>query len=258
MSKIIDLTGQTFGRLKVLYRANDRVYKNGTKSVMWHCICSCENKTELDIAGSSLRNGLTKSCGCLKKEIASKIGRETIKNNGYDNKKYNKYDLVSYEYGVGYTTNTNKKFLFDKEDFDLIRSHCWRENVTSGYIVTSLNNQTNYPLHRLIMKLENTQLIDHINRDRVDNRKCNLRICTVQQNNFNKNNKNNFSSGHKGVGWNKLLNKWEVYIQKNYKRYRLGYFSDLNEAIKIREQAEDKYFGDFSYNNSYKIALKNT
>ena len=57
----IDLSNQLFGRLKPLY------YIKGGK---WHCQCQCEDKTELDVDTRNLRNGHTKSCGCLQKEKA--------------------------------------------------------------------------------------------------------------------------------------------------------------------------------------------
>ena len=57
----IDLSNQLFGRLKPLY------YIKGGK---WHCQCQCEDKTELDVDTRNLRNGHTKSCGCLQKEQA--------------------------------------------------------------------------------------------------------------------------------------------------------------------------------------------
>lgn len=62
MGKFIDLTGQTFNRLTVLYKT-DR--KQGNEWI-WHCRCECGN--ECDIVGVSIRMGRTKSCGCLKKE----------------------------------------------------------------------------------------------------------------------------------------------------------------------------------------------
>lgn len=65
MGKFIDETGNKYHRLTVLYRGNN---KNGR--VQWHCRCDCGK--ELDVDGSSLRNGNTKSCGCLQKEKASK------------------------------------------------------------------------------------------------------------------------------------------------------------------------------------------
>lgn len=63
MSKLIDLTGQRFGRLVVIKRAADRMKPNGKKLIMWKCQCDCGNTKE--ILGQSLRRGLTKSCGCL-------------------------------------------------------------------------------------------------------------------------------------------------------------------------------------------------
>ena len=60
MPKLIDLIGQRFGRLIVLYRAANQGHK-----VMWHCKCDC--CAEKDIAGNLLRSGKTQSCGCLHK-----------------------------------------------------------------------------------------------------------------------------------------------------------------------------------------------
>lgn len=61
MSKLIDLTGQRFGRLVVLYRA-----PNKGKATSWHCKCDCGN--EKDVLASNLRRGITTSCGCYHKE----------------------------------------------------------------------------------------------------------------------------------------------------------------------------------------------
>ena len=65
MPKLIDLIGQRFGRLIVLYRAANQGHK-----VMWHCKCDC--CAEKDIAGNLLRSGKTQSCGCLHKELLAK------------------------------------------------------------------------------------------------------------------------------------------------------------------------------------------
>lgn len=60
--KLIDLTGQRFGKLTVLERAEDHVSPNGRRYPMWRCICDCGNETVVN--GQSLRRGETKSCGC--------------------------------------------------------------------------------------------------------------------------------------------------------------------------------------------------
>lgn len=62
MPKLIDLTGQRFGRLTVLYRSNKEKYPE----VTWHCKCDCGN--ECDVSAQCLRQGKTKSCGCWRKE----------------------------------------------------------------------------------------------------------------------------------------------------------------------------------------------
>lgn len=73
MSKLIDLTGQVFGRLRVISRAEN----NKANKAQWLCECECGNKKI--IVGTQLRTGHTKSCGCLQKEKASKNMIETQK-----------------------------------------------------------------------------------------------------------------------------------------------------------------------------------
>lgn len=72
MGKIIDLTGQQFERLKVL----EATEKRKDKRVVWKCQCVCGNIVEVD--SKSLRAGHTKSCGCLRKETTSKIGKRVV------------------------------------------------------------------------------------------------------------------------------------------------------------------------------------
>ena len=66
-----DLTGMVFGRLTVLYQADDKVEDDGTHKMMWHCSCECGN--EKDILGASLSYGATTSCGCVHKEKISQL-----------------------------------------------------------------------------------------------------------------------------------------------------------------------------------------
>lgn len=68
-SHLVDLTGQQFGYWTVLYRASDRINKNGKHDTMWHCRCKCG--TEKDVAMTSLRGHTTSSCGCYKMSVLS-------------------------------------------------------------------------------------------------------------------------------------------------------------------------------------------
>lgn len=67
-NKIKDLTNLTFGRLKVIELAG----KNKRNEATWLCEYQCEKKTKIIVSGALLRNGTTKSCGCLSRELSSK------------------------------------------------------------------------------------------------------------------------------------------------------------------------------------------
>ena len=94
--------------------------------------------------------------------------------------------------------------------------------------------------------------IDHIHgiKSRNDNRKSNLRLATHSQNNINKDKASNNTSGVKGVTWDKRTGKWRVRITINKVTHELGFFDELEEATKVRKEAEEKYFGEWSYDNS--------
>ena len=132
-----------------------RVENNSHRQSRWLCECEC-GKTKV-IIGRSLTQGHTKSCGCLSVEKFRK-----------NNKKYNIYDLTN-EYGIGYTTNTNKPFYFDLEDYEKIKDYCWREN-DKGYILTCVKDN-HIRMHKLFV---NNDFVDHINHNLKDNRKSNL------------------------------------------------------------------------------------
>lgn len=101
-------------------------------------------------------------------------------------------------------------------------------------------------LHRLIMNPRPDEYIDHINGDGLDNRKCNLRICTNSQNNANKGKQKNNKSGYKGVSWDKTRNKWKADIMVNKKTIYLGRFNVINDAARAYNNAAVKYFGEFA------------
>lgn len=233
-----DLTGRTFGRWVVLYRVDDKVLPSGKYHPMWMCECQCDKHTRRIVDGYSLREGGTISCGCYRSEI------------GYiKNRKYNKFELINDSYYVGYTDN-GENFLFDKDDYDRVQDYYWSIDKSHGYVKTNINKKKIY-LHQLI--LQTNHIIDHINNDKTDNRKINLRLASQLQNNRNVGIQKNNKSGVTGVSWNKKRNKWEAFITVNYKKINLGYFEELNDAINARKTAETKYFGEFSYNNSQKL-----
>lgn len=110
--KVEDLTGQKFGELTVLQRAEDKIYKNGKKRSCWLCQCDCGNKKE--VLGECLKLGKTKSCGCKKKKL---------KDNFFEFKD---------TYIIGYDSKKENKFFIDKKDYDKIKKYYWRKNC-EGY-----------------------------------------------------------------------------------------------------------------------------
>ena len=124
IGKFKDLTGQKFGRLTVIERADN----DDRGKVRWLCKCECGN-THIAIS-YNLTHGLCRSCGCLYGfKVYNQKRKQRCKNT---------YDL-SGEYGIGYTSK-GVEFYFDLEDYDKIKDYCWRTN-DNGYIVTKeINN----------------------------------------------------------------------------------------------------------------------
>ena len=167
-------------------------------------------------------------------------------------KKENLYDL-SGEYGIGYTVE-GRQFWFDKEDFNKIRPYYLSFNQ-DGYVVSvSFKNEKRIRLSRFVMNcLDEDCLIDHIGHNLFDNRKKYLRKANSSQNTMNGIIRTNNSSGITGVSWDKNRQKWVAVIMKNYKMINLGRFDNFNDAVKARKEAEEEYFGEWSYDNSQKI-----
>ena len=233
MGKPIDITGQVFGKLTVLRK----VSQVGEKNSRWLCECNCRERNQIVVLLNNLTRGHTISCGCVRKEKT----RERMK-------KYNTYDL-SGSYGIGYTFD-DKIFYFDLGDYDKIKNICWRIN-SEGYVVSSHQKNHIY-MHRLVTNCPSDMDVDHQNHITHDNRKENLRICSTSRNLMNHVIKSNNTSGVTGVYWIKRRQNWRVDIGVNGKSIFIGYFNNFDEAVKARKEAEEKYFGEFSYDNSMK------
>ena len=233
MSRMVDLTGQRFGRL-VVKGLSDRT-SGKRKRTMWLCDCDCGTK-DIHIMGEKLRSGHTRSCGCLIKIVASI-------------KKKNHYDL-SGEYGIGYTSQ-GQEFYFDKEDYDKIKEYTWC--VDNGYIATRIDNRIVY-LHRFIMNAPDGINVDHIKHCKYDNRKSELRLCNQTQNMRNQTIRSDNTSGITGVSYYKKNNKWAADIVVCGKTIHLGMYDNKEDAINARKQGEQKYFEEWSYDQSMKGA----
>lgn len=150
------------------------------------------------------------------------------------------------------------KFLIDDEDYDKIKMYTWTLNyqvsVGNFYIVAAKMKKRKmyyYRLHRLIMDCPNNLSVDHINHNTLDNRKCNLRICTQSENSRNtRKQTRNKTSIYKGVYFDKKLNKFRVQIMLYYKHIHIGLFDTQDKAAIAYNMAALKYFGEFAKLNN--------
>lgn len=105
----------------------------------------------------------------------------------------------------------------------------------------------NVYMHRLITGASRGVEVDHINHNKLDNRRENLRISSRSENNRNRKKQRNNTSGHKGVQWIKRLNVWCALIQINYKRVSLGHYRAYEDACNAYDNAASLYHGSFAY-----------
>lgn len=109
-------------------------------------------------------------------------------------------------------------------------------------------------MHRMIANPSEGYLVDHINGDTLDNRKCNLRVVTKAQNSMNSGVNSANTSGYKGVSLFKRTNRWRAYIILNDVNYHIGYFDCKHEAAKAYNKKALELFGEYAKLNEIKEA----
>lgn len=151
---------------------------------------------------------------------------------------------------------TQGKFaIVDDEDYERLNQYRWyaHKDGNTYYAICNIGKQS-YPqkirMHRLILglKQDDKRQTDHRNHNGLDNRKCNIRICTSQQNNQNRK-ALSYTSKYKGVSWNKRDCKWKAHICLNYKEIYLGYFDNEIKAAQAYDRKAKELFGEFVYTN---------
>lgn len=147
-------------------------------------------------------------------------------------------------------SNSESFCLLDDEDYERFKKHVWRL-LGAGYVSrgTALKNgkQKTLYIHRLILNAKDNERIDHINRNKLDNRKENLRFCSHVQNHQNISKfKGNWTSRYKGVHWDKRRKSWRARIKVNGKEIYLGRFINEIDAAKAYNRASIKYHKKFA------------
>lgn len=153
---------------------------------------------------------------------------------------------------------TDKIVLVDDEDFLKVCDTKWALTKLGYPLKTTFENGKTHAtrkaktvyLHRVILSAPKGMVVDHINQDKLDNQKSNLRIATHGQNHLNQGLQKNNTSGYKGVVWAKSKNKWASRLKVNGKNLFLGYFEKpLSAAIAYNLKAKE-VFGEFALLNN--------
>ncbi|MDR4987189.1 AP2 domain-containing protein [Bacillus cereus] len=139
--------------------------------------------------------------------------------------------------------------LVSDEDFEELSKYKWHRRSSDGYAARTIYENgkfTTVRMHREIIKAPPGLVVDHINRDRLDNRRENLRIATRSQNTANSIAPSTNKSGYKGVQYRKEQKRWRAVIRVNGKHISLGQYGTAEEAAQAYNEAAVKYFGEYA------------
>lgn len=138
-----------------------------------------------------------------------------------------------------------KQAMVDDENFEWLSQYKWYyvKDRLGGYAVTHDPNNHNrlIHMHRLLNDTPAGFVTDHINHDKLDNRRSNLRTSTCSENALNARSESGNASGYRGVTQSGDGKKWQARIMIKGKSIHLGLFADIQDAIRARNQAKDLY-----------------
>lgn len=214
-----DIVGRKFGKVIISKYLGYFPRNKGSsrKEHFYECTCACGN-TAVAARGQILR-GKRKTCGnCTK----------IIREGGH----------------YRYFTKKGDTFIFGPEDLEFISAHRCSVNE-HGYATVVINGKSRR-LSSVLLGTTGRQCADHINGDRSDNRRSNLRVCSNTENHGNQCISSRNTSGYKGVSRIKGQNRYRAYINKNGVRRELGNFSTAIEAAGAYDRAARFYFGEFA------------
>lgn len=144
-----------------------------------------------------------------------------------------------------------KTALIDEDDYDKVSQYVWHahKSTDNAFYARCTKDRVYLYMHRLIMDAKDGYSVDHINGNRLDNRKSNLRICSHAQNLANRPKQANNKSGFKGVIFDKSRNKWRSEIRVDGKSYYLGRFDDKIDAAVAYNEKAIELLGEFAHLN---------
>ncbi len=142
-----------------------------------------------------------------------------------------------------------KKAIVDDQDYEYLAQYKWHLSDNDGYAA-----RTNYPhgsiyMHRELLGNPENMLVDHINRNRLDNRRANLRAVTPKQSSWNTGGTQSPTSPYKGVDWRAKKQQWRARIKVDGRARFLGYFDTAEDAARAYNRAAAEIRGEFAFLN---------
>lgn len=138
-----------------------------------------------------------------------------------------------------------KVAIVDDCDYEYLSR--WRWYYSSGYAKRTVYKGKNVYMHRDLANTPDGMDTDHINHNKLDNRRENLRACTRTQNQRNISMIKSNKSGKKGVSWHSSAKKWEACIKFCGKKIYLGIYDDVEDASRAYNEKSVELFGEFSH-----------
>ena len=137
--------------------------------------------------------------------------------------------------------------LLDDEDYERLKHVRWYRSVL-GYAMGRMDGKVTY-LHRAVLQAPSDALVDHINHDKLDNRKCNIRLCTDHESHGNMKPQRRSKSGYKGVFPVSKSTSWRAQLNAYGETKYLGCFETKEEEAKAYNKAAKEHFGEFAWLN---------
>lgn len=155
-------------------------------------------------------------------------------------------------------TQQDEVVIVDDADYEWLSKYRWYR-TGNGYAMRHKKRDSDGKnsfvlMHREILGTPDGLLTDHINHNRLDNRRANLRIADYAQNAWNKPHRSTGTSKYRGVTWSGFFRKWVAHITVRKKRTCIGCFKDEMEAAKAYNAAALKYHGEFATLNRFEEA----
>jgi hypothetical protein len=148
-------------------------------------------------------------------------------------------------------TKRRLKVMVDGEDFDFLNQFYWQVDKYNSVQTHGGHGIGRILLHRLLMNPDKEVEVDHIDGNRLNNQKSNLRFATSSQNKVNRGARKDNKSGYKGVSWHSQRKCWTARIQNpETKKYQhLGLFKTKEEAAQVYNTFASQFFGTFAWLN---------